>query len=122
MTGAHFAINTAQVGGHGRTEAQRILAEEHGYYRGVRLHDFGQMDFMLEVARDVERICPEAWLIQSSNPVFEGCTHMTRETGAKVVYQVNIPNRGHLIPGFPEDLAVAYSGVPHDLRHVGERR
>jgi alpha-galactosidase len=39
---------------------------------------------MLDVARDVERLCPEAWLIQAGNPVFEGCTAMTRETGVKV--------------------------------------
>ena len=82
---ADFVINTGQIGGHGWTEDQRTLAEEHGYYRGVRLHDFGQMEFMLDVARDIERICPEAWLIQSSNPVFEGCTYMTRESNAKVV-------------------------------------
>ena len=40
---------------------------------------------MLDVARDMERICPDAWLIQSGNPVFEGCTLMTRETGVKIV-------------------------------------
>ncbi len=38
----------------------------------------------MSVARDMERICPDAWLIQSGNPVFEGCTLMTRETGIKV--------------------------------------
>jgi alpha-galactosidase len=37
------------------------------------------------VARDIERICPNARLIQSANPVFEGCTLMTRETGVKVL-------------------------------------
>lgn len=40
---------------------------------------------MLSVARDIERICPDAWLIQSSNPVYDGCTLMTRETGVKVI-------------------------------------
>jgi alpha-galactosidase len=40
---------------------------------------------MLSVARDVERLCPTAWLIQSANPVFEGCTLMTRQTGANVI-------------------------------------
>jgi len=40
---------------------------------------------MLEVARDMERLCPNAWLIQSGNPVFEGCTLMTRQTGVKVI-------------------------------------
>lgn len=85
LDGADFVINTAQVGGHGWTEAQRSLAEKHGYYRGARLHNFGQAAFHLEVARDVERICPHAWIMQSANPVFEGCTLMTRETGAQVV-------------------------------------
>jgi alpha-galactosidase len=37
------------------------------------------------VAQDMERLCPKAWLIQSGNPVFEGCTLMTRETSVKVV-------------------------------------
>ena len=85
LRGADFVINTAQVGGHAWTEAQRSMAERHGYYRGARLHNFGQAAFFLEVARDVERICPDAWLIQSANPVFEGCTLMTRETNVKVL-------------------------------------
>jgi alpha-galactosidase len=85
LQGADFVINTAQVGGHAWTEAQRTLAERHGYYRGAGLHGFAQAAFFLEVARDIERICPHAWLIQSANPVFEGCTLMARETGVKVV-------------------------------------
>ncbi|TDF94834.1 alpha-glucosidase/alpha-galactosidase [Paenibacillus piri] len=85
LRGADFVINTAQTGGHGWTEAQRVLAEKHGYYRGARLHDFPQMALFLEVARDVERLCPHAWLIQSANPVFEGCTLMHRETKVKVL-------------------------------------
>ena len=56
LNDADFVINTAQVGGHDWTENQRSLAEKHGYYRGARLHDFGQMEFMLDVARDIERI------------------------------------------------------------------
>jgi alpha-galactosidase len=82
---ADFVINTAQVGGHAWTETQREMAEKHGYYRGTSLHNFGQTAFFLEVARDVERICPRAWLIQSANPVFEGCTLMHRETKVKVL-------------------------------------
>jgi len=85
LRGADFCLNTAQVGGHDWTEAQRSMAERHGYYRGARLHNLGQAAFFLEVARDVERICPDAWLIQSANPVFEGCTLMARETGIKVL-------------------------------------
>jgi len=85
LQGADFVLNTAQIGGHDWVEAQRSLAEKHGYYRGVHLHSFGQLAFLLDVARDVERICPDAWLIQSGNPVFEGCTLMCRESNAKVL-------------------------------------
>ncbi|HEX2037938.1 MAG TPA: alpha-glucosidase/alpha-galactosidase [Chloroflexota bacterium] len=83
---ADFVLNTALVGGHEPEEAGRRLAEAHGYYRGVRLQtNFKQYEMMLSVARDMERVCPRAWLIQSSNPVFEGCTLITRETGIKVI-------------------------------------
>jgi alpha-galactosidase len=85
LGGADFVINTVQVGGHDWVEAQRSLAEKHGYYRVIRLHNFGQALFHLSVARDVERICPNAWLIQSANPVFEACTLVHRETGINVL-------------------------------------
>jgi alpha-galactosidase len=85
LSGADFVINTAQVGGHSWVEAQRTLAEKHGYYRGTRLQNYGQMVFFLDVARDMEQVCPRAWLLQSANPVFEGCTLMHRETRIKVV-------------------------------------
>lgn len=86
LDGADFVINTALVGGHPAEEAERRLAEEHGYYRGIRpLHLQSQLGMMVSVVRDMERRCPHAWLIQSSNPVFEGCTLMTRESSVKVV-------------------------------------
>ncbi len=85
LIGADFVINTALDGGHTWVEKERNLAEKHGYYRGASLHIFRQSVFFLEVARDMEKICPEAWLLQSANPVFEGCTLMTRETKIKVI-------------------------------------
>jgi alpha-galactosidase len=85
LVNADFVVNTAQIGGHGWTEQQRTLAERHGYYRGMRLHDYGQSLFFLDVARDMERLCPNAWLLQVANPVFEGCTLVHRETTVNVV-------------------------------------
>ncbi len=87
LKGADFVINTALSGGHAREEAERALLERHGYYRGMHPGEgfFHQYDFMLVVARDMERLCPDAWLIQSSNPVYDGCTLMTRETGVKII-------------------------------------
>jgi alpha-galactosidase len=82
---ADFVINLAYVKGHHHEQAVRDLTAKHGYYYGgVNLGSWYQLRLMLDVARDMERICPDAWLIQSGNPVFEGCTLMTRETGIKV--------------------------------------
>jgi alpha-galactosidase len=82
---ADFVINTASVSSHHHQRAVRDLTAKHGYYYGgVHIGGYSQLAFMLSVARDIERICPDAWLIQSGNPVYEGCTLMTRETGIKV--------------------------------------
>jgi alpha-galactosidase len=83
---ADFVINTALAGGHGLEESERSLLEKNGYYRGVRLLDsFHQFDLMSRIARDMEKICPKAWLLQVSNPVFEGTTLVTRETSIKAI-------------------------------------
>ena len=85
LQNADFVINTVYIKGHHHARAMRELTAKHGYYYGgVRLPDFYQLGLMLDVARDMEKICPDAWLIQSGNPVFDGCTLMTRETGIKV--------------------------------------
>ena len=65
----NFVINTASVGAHG----------------GGGFGSVHNLRFFLSVARDMERLCPTAWLIQSGNPVFEGCTLMTRETNLNIV-------------------------------------
>lgn len=83
---AGFVVNTALPGGHDRAEMERSLMEQHSYYRGAHFATaFRCLDLMLEVARDIERLCPSAWLIQSGNPVFDGCTLMTRQTGVNVL-------------------------------------
>jgi alpha-galactosidase len=85
VKGADFILNTAQIGGHAWSEAQRSMGEKHGYYRGTHVYSITQMLFFLETAQLVETLAPNAWLIQSANPVFEGCTLMTRETKTKII-------------------------------------
>ena len=82
---ADFVINTAMVQSHHhQADMRRLMARNGYYYNGVSAGSFYQLRLMMEVARDMERLSPEAWLIQSGNPVFDGCTLMTRETGVKV--------------------------------------
>ena len=80
-----FVINTAMVQSHHHQADMRKLTNRHGYYHGgISAGSFYQFRVMMEVARDMERLCPDAWLIQSGNPVFDGCTLMTRETSLKI--------------------------------------
>jgi alpha-galactosidase len=82
---ADFVINTASAHSHYQQRAIRELTAKHGYYYGgVNLGNHHNLQLMLDVARDMEEVCPDAWLIQSGNPVYEGCTLMTRETSIKV--------------------------------------
>lgn len=82
---ADFVINTAYVKGHHHEQAMREVVAKHGYYHdGVNLGDFYQLRLALDIARSMEEICPDAWLIQSANPVFNCCTLMTRESSVKV--------------------------------------
>jgi alpha-galactosidase len=82
---ADFVINTAYAKGHEHEWVMRDVAARHGYYYdGVQLGDFYQLRLALDIARDMEAVCPDAWLIQSANPVFNCCTLLTRETSIKV--------------------------------------
>ncbi len=85
---ADFVINTASVVSHDESIARRVVGEKHGYYYGrVNTGEYGyrNMRFMMDVVQDMEKICPDAWLIQSGNPVKEGCTLMTRESDIKII-------------------------------------
>jgi alpha-galactosidase len=86
LAGADFVINTADAKGHYHQRATRDLTARHGYYYGAAsIGAFYNFRLMLGVARDMEAICPDAWLIQSGNPVFDGTTLMTRLTRTKII-------------------------------------
>jgi alpha-galactosidase len=92
-----FVINTALIGGHDFLLKMKEIGERHGYYRGIDSQEFNmvsdyytltnwnQLSFFLEVARTMEKLAPDAWLLQAANPVFEGTTLIQRETNIKMV-------------------------------------
>jgi len=86
LQGADFVINTAYVLGHiVEADMRKLAGDKYGYYHtGGQFGRYHQLRLMWDVAQDMEKICPEAWLIQVGNPVFDGTTLMTRETGIKV--------------------------------------
>ncbi|MEM2303457.1 MAG: alpha-glucosidase/alpha-galactosidase [Candidatus Bathyarchaeia archaeon] len=94
---ADFVINTAMAGGHQYYEKMREISEKHGYYRGINsvewnmvsdyhtIWGYYQLKLMMDIGRDMEELCPDAWLLLLANPVFEGTTLLSRETKLKVI-------------------------------------
>ncbi|MEM1581799.1 MAG: alpha-glucosidase/alpha-galactosidase [candidate division WOR-3 bacterium] len=94
LENADFVISTVKVGGYDSMEAERRISEQYNYYRGIgdRVSDYyggfaayHQLKFFLDLAIDMEDLCPDAWLIETANPVFEGTTLISRETKIKVI-------------------------------------
>jgi len=94
LEGTEFVLCTVKVGGYQPMETEREIAERHGYYRGIgdRVCDYyggigayHQLKFFHDMATDMENYCPDAWLIETANPVFEGTNLITRETKVKTV-------------------------------------
>lgn len=94
LEGADFVVCAVKIGGYDPLEAERKIAEEHGYYRGIGdrvscyyggIGAYHQLKFLMDLAQDMEAICPDAYLIQTANPVFEGTNIVTRCTKIKAV-------------------------------------
>jgi len=100
---ADFVINVAMARGKGhedgysRYEMICDIGQKHGYYRGLNSQEFNmvsdyyslmnynQPKLALDIAKTVEKICPNAWLIQTANPVFEITQLVLRQTKAKII-------------------------------------
>ncbi len=73
LDGADYVVNTGYVLGHIVEAKLRDLCSRYGYYHfGGALGPYHQFWLQLSVAKDMEKICPNAWLIQVGNPVFHG--------------------------------------------------
>jgi alpha-galactosidase len=91
LRNADYVVNTAFPGSHDYTEKMRAIGEDHGYYRGIDSVEFNfvsdyytllgykQYQLALDIASDMEELCPGATLLQLANPVFEVTTLLHRE-------------------------------------------
>ena len=85
LTGADFVINSAMVVGWDKRNSAAEVCRRHGYYRGVRLGSYHQFKLFVDIIHDMEDVCPNAWYIQSANPVFDGTTLISRLSKIKAV-------------------------------------
>jgi alpha-galactosidase len=89
LDGADFVLNCALVGGWRGRGYMREIAAKFGE-AGARLssgvlRSFKQFDLFAGVARDVNRLCPDAWYIQSANPMTSGITLVNRVAPIRAV-------------------------------------
>lgn len=100
---ADFVLNNALAKGEGdesgyeQFEIMRSVGNEHGYYRGIEAQNFNrvsdyytftsyhQLKLALDIAKSVENICPDAWLLNTSNPNFEITQLVQRKTEANIL-------------------------------------
>jgi len=134
---ADFVVCTVKIVSYDNMETEREIAERHGYYRGIgdRVCDYYggigayyQLKFFLDLATDMADICPDAWLVETANPVFEGVNLITRETKTKAVGvchgHFGYKEMAKVLGLNPDDIRVQMAGFNHyvwmtDFMHEG---
>lgn len=103
LEGANYVINTVLVRAEGHEdgyvqyEIMRDIGEKYGYYRGIDSQEFNmvsdyytiggfnQLKISLDIAKAVEKYSPNAYLLQTANPVFEITQLVLRQTNVKII-------------------------------------
>lgn len=93
LRGADFVVNAIQVGGYAAAKKDFEIPEKYGLrqtyadtlgiggiFRGLRT-----IPAMLDIARDMEEVCPDAWLLNYTNPMAMVTGAVLRATGVKTV-------------------------------------
>lgn len=132
LSDAEFVIDTVLVGGHDQQEIVRSVSEKHGYYRGVEAVEFNmiqdysttfqgyyQLKFFLDLARDMEEVCPDALLIDVANPECEAGTLLTRESKIKTVGYchgyLGYEDIARTLGLEPEEIEIQIAGFNHNI-------
>ncbi|PLV56108.1 alpha-glucosidase AglA [Thermotoga sp. SG1] len=137
LEGADFVINTAlyrapgHEDGYVHYEIMREVGERHGYYRGIdsqelnmvsdyyTLSNYNHLKMSLDIAKAVEKISPDAWILQTANPVFEITQLVKRLTKAKIVGfchgYAHVFHLAKVVGVEPEELDWQVAGVNHAI-------
>jgi alpha-galactosidase len=110
LDGADYVITTFQVGG--RMQAAREIAAKYGIEDGWTGPLFGvfnglrQIPVILDICHEMEELCPDAWLLDYSNPVPTICWAVNDYTSIKNV------GLCHSVQVTANELA-RYIGIPY---------
>lgn len=124
LDGADYVITQIRVGGN----AQRVIDERiplrfgivgqettgpGGFAKALRT-----IPVMLSIAADMNRLCPEAWLINFTNPSGLITEALLGRTNAQAIGLCNLPiNMIHAVAGYlgvaPQRISLDYVGLNH---------
>lgn len=108
------------------------IGEKYGYYRGIDSQEFNMVStysyaicsyydlkLALELSNLIEKLCPNAWLLQTANPIFEITQHITRYTNTKIIGFCHgyggIHEIFHALGINPKEVDWQVSGVNHGI-------
>jgi len=93
LPGADVVVTTIAVGGRRAWETDVFIPRQYGVFQPVGdsvmpggiSRALRQIPPMLDIARDVQRLCPNAYFFNYSNPMTTTCRAVRQATGAAVV-------------------------------------
>ena len=126
VEGADFVVVNISTGGFESMRHDLEIPERHGVRQSVGdtvgpggvLRALRNIPVFLDIAADVEDVCPDAWVLNLTNPMTTICRALTRETSLKTVglcHEVTITQflLSLLLDVSFLDLTVTVGGVNH---------
>lgn len=137
LPGADVVVSTIGVGGRRGWEMDVFIPRKYGIYQPVGdsvmpggvSRAMRMIPALVEIARDVQALCPGAWFFNYANPMTANCWAIRKATGMPVVglchgtFRVERELAG-FIGAPPEEVTSLYAGLNHltfifDLRWKG---
>jgi alpha-galactosidase/6-phospho-beta-glucosidase family protein len=124
---ADFVILCVGIGGLPAMRNDLEIPQRYGIYQSVGdtvgpgglARGLRHIPFAVQVAREMERLCPDAWLLNITNPMTTICRGVARAAGIRVIglcHEVDNFRRKHLTQLFqvPADaIALDVAGINH---------
>jgi alpha-galactosidase len=93
LEGADYVVVTISTGGFASMAHDLVVPERHGIRQSVGdtvgpggiSRALRNIPVLVGIARDMEAVCPDAWLLNITNPMTTLCRAVTRETDVKTV-------------------------------------
>ena len=124
---ADFVILCVSIGGLSTMRNDIEIPEKYGIYQSVGdtvgpgglSRSLRHIPFAVQVAQEMEELCPHAWMLNLTNPMTTICRGVTRTTSIKTIglcHEVDIFRNKYLAPLLnvsAEDITFDVAGINH---------